>query len=332
MKNINQLLVVSLFLVLGCSQKPSDLEEKPVKIIFDTDMGPDYDDVGAIAVLHALADNGECDILATVSSDGYETIAPTIALFNNYFGRPDIPVGNPLENAPNFTAKNKWNDSLLLHESFSKLVVPQEYPSAVSVYRKALAAQDDASVTIVTVGFLSNLASLLKSNPDEHSPLAGKELVQKKVAKLVAMAGIFPQGKEFNVYKDAESAKYTFENWPTRILFSGFEIGKEIRTGGKLANEGSQDNPLSWAYRYNLETYEKTPKTNRLSWDQTAVLVAIRDPEKYFYVNGPGKYIALEEGKNSWDPERDAGHYFLTHKYPYQHIENILDELMMFEP
>ena len=26
------------------------------KIIFDTDMGPDYDDVGAIAILHALAD------------------------------------------------------------------------------------------------------------------------------------------------------------------------------------------------------------------------------------------------------------------------------------
>lgn len=33
-------------------------------------MGPDYDDVGAIAILHALADLGECEILATLASDG----------------------------------------------------------------------------------------------------------------------------------------------------------------------------------------------------------------------------------------------------------------------
>ena len=31
---------------------------QPVKIIFDTDMGPDYDDVGAMTILHALAAKG----------------------------------------------------------------------------------------------------------------------------------------------------------------------------------------------------------------------------------------------------------------------------------
>ena len=40
----------------------------PVKVIFDTDMLTDFDDVGALACLHALADAGECEILATVSS------------------------------------------------------------------------------------------------------------------------------------------------------------------------------------------------------------------------------------------------------------------------
>ena len=39
----------------------------PVKIIFDTDMITDFDDVGTLACLHALADAGECEILATVS-------------------------------------------------------------------------------------------------------------------------------------------------------------------------------------------------------------------------------------------------------------------------
>ena len=37
------------------------------KVILDTDMLTDFDDVGALAALHALADAGECEILATVS-------------------------------------------------------------------------------------------------------------------------------------------------------------------------------------------------------------------------------------------------------------------------
>ena len=48
-------------------------KEPPVSLIFDTDMAPDYDDVGALAVLHALADSGEARILATVSSNRLET-------------------------------------------------------------------------------------------------------------------------------------------------------------------------------------------------------------------------------------------------------------------
>jgi hypothetical protein len=33
-----------------------------VKIIFDTDMHTDCDDAGALAILHTLADKGECEI------------------------------------------------------------------------------------------------------------------------------------------------------------------------------------------------------------------------------------------------------------------------------
>ena len=43
----------------------------------------------------ALADSGEVDILATVSSNKQETTAPCIDVLNTYFGRPGIPVGAP---------------------------------------------------------------------------------------------------------------------------------------------------------------------------------------------------------------------------------------------
>jgi hypothetical protein len=48
---------------------------KPVALIFDTDIGPDYDDVGAITMLHALADSGQVDILATIASDKYARVS-----------------------------------------------------------------------------------------------------------------------------------------------------------------------------------------------------------------------------------------------------------------
>ena len=65
---------------------------QPVRIIFDSDMGPDYDDVGAITILHALADNGEANILATMASTKYEGVAGVLSLFNTYFNRPEIEV------------------------------------------------------------------------------------------------------------------------------------------------------------------------------------------------------------------------------------------------
>ncbi|KOH44201.1 nucleoside hydrolase [Sunxiuqinia dokdonensis] len=304
--------------------------KQPVKIIFDTDMGPDYDDVGAIAVLHALAAQGECDILACCASDGYPTIAPTIDVFNQYFKRADIPVGAAGKDAPDFSAGNHWNDSIVT-KYFNQNKTNADYPSAVEVYRKTLARQKNNSVTIVTVGFVSNLADLLQSGPDEFSPLSGLELVKKKVKNWVAMAGRFPEGGEFNVNRHPEASFEVFQHWPTPILFSGWEIGSSIFTGRRLADEGSVNNPLAWAYRYNLDTYEGKKADKRQSWDQTAVLCAVRNPEDYFYVAGPGKFVIFENGHNTWDPDTDASHYFLVHKYPYHKIADVIDELMLYE-
>lgn len=296
------------------------------KIIFDTDMGPDYDDIGAIAVLHALADSGECEILATVASDAHPSIAPTIEVFNRYFGRDSLPVGAAVQGAPDFTAQNGWNDTLI--NTFAPDVRTKGYPDAVSVYRRVLANQPDNSVTIVTVGFFSNISALLDSQPDEYSPLNGLDLVKAKVKQLVAMAGAFPEGTEFNVNQHASASVNAINKWPKPILFSGFEIGVKIFTGGKVAAEGG-NNPISMGYAYNLKTYTKEGESNRNSWDLTAVLIAVRNPEDYFYVNGPGKFIVREDGSNTWDPTTDAGHFFLSHKYPYNYVADAIEGLML---
>jgi len=332
MKALFVYLLIPLLVFFSCNSNPQEgAVASPEKIIFDTDMGPDYDDVGAIAILHALADLGECEILATLASDGHPSIAPTIEMFNRYYGKGGIPVGIPDNGVANFTASNNWNDSLLVRFA-PDLKSKTDYPKASEIYRKVLASQPDKSVTIVTVGFTTNLAELLKTGNDDYSPLSGVELIKKKVKKWVAMAGRFPEGREFNVFIDSVSSSYVLERWPTPILFSGFEIGERIFTGSKVAEKNDQNNPVSWAYKYNLATYENKPVKNRMSWDQTAVLCAIRDPERYFYVCGPGKIIVNPSGYNNWDPDSTKDHYFLVHKYPYQDISDTLEGLMMYQP
>ncbi len=303
-------------LVMTWTMLTSGATQSIPQIIFDTDMGPDYDDVGALATLHALAAKKECQILATVASDGHPTIAPTIEVINRYFNRPDILIGVPSDRAPGFTADNGWNDSLI-HRYLPEVKTNKDYPSAVEVYRQVLGAAKDTSITIVTVGFVTNLADLLNSAPDQYSSLNGTELVRRKVKNYVAMAGLFPQGIEFNVVQDSISSYHVFRSWPTPILFSGFEIGVHIKTGHKTANSSAENSPVQWAYEYNLRTYTSEGESSRASWDHTAVMAAVRPPSDYFYVNGPGKMIIHRDGSNSWDPDTDAGHHFLSHKYPY---------------
>src|SRR5579864_6561772 len=103
-----KLLLLFLFLTAVCFG-----QQKPVNIIFDSDMGPDYDDVGAIAILHALADKGEANILATVASTKYEGVAGVLNLFNTYFNRPDIPVAVPKGAALELRDWQHWTDTLL---------------------------------------------------------------------------------------------------------------------------------------------------------------------------------------------------------------------------
>jgi len=325
-------LIIALNLLFDFQQIVSAQKHaNPVKIIFDSDMGPDFDDVGAITILHALAAKGECEILATVASDGYPYIAPTLEVFNRYFQKPNIPIGVPGPDAPKFSCPNHWNDSLVV-KYLPKLKTNADYPSATSVYRKVLAAQKDESVVIVTVGFLSNLETLLKSEPDQFSKLSGKELVAKKVKKWVAMAGGFPEGNEFNINQHAAASVFTIANWPTPILFSGFEIGTKIMTGNKVATQGTKGSPVQWAYHYCLSNYENRQSLNRNSWDHSAVLCAVRNPEDYFYVIRNGTFVCNPDGSNTWNPEKNSNHSFLVHKYPYQKIADILDDLMLYEP
>src|SRR5687767_4009853 len=184
-------IVLFICLLIQVTLVSAQKNSKPIPIIFDSDMGPDYDDVGAIAVLHAYADSGHARILATVASTKYEGVAAVFNVFNTYFKRPGILIGVPKGKALELKDRQHWTDTVLLKYPHS-IKKNADVPGATEVYRQVLASQPDTSVTIVTVGFLTNLSDLLQSKADKYSGLNGKELVNQKVKQLVCMAGSFP--------------------------------------------------------------------------------------------------------------------------------------------
>jgi inosine-uridine nucleoside N-ribohydrolase len=318
-----------LSLLLLCSSFCVVAQQNPVSIIFDSDMGPDYDDVGAITVLHALADSGQANILATIASTKYEGVAGVFSVLNTYFQRPDLPIAVPKGKAVDMRDWQHWSDTLLANYPHS-VNNNSEVPDAVELYRKLLAAQPDRSVTIITVGFFTNLANLLQSAPDNYSKLNGKQLVQKKVARLVSMAAKFPSGKEFNVEKDAAASQVVFKSWPTEIICSGFEIGEKIKTGLPLiGNESIQNSPVKDVFRISMRQ-AKEDADGRMSWDQTAVLIAIKGYQPYYTIRR-GKVIVAADGSNTWK-EGKGNHVYIVPKMPVPEVQALINNLMMHQP
>jgi inosine-uridine nucleoside N-ribohydrolase len=327
--NAFKMLLLNLICLLPLGLHAQKAVKRPVNIIFDSDMGPDYDDTGAITILHALGDSGQARILATMASTKYEGVASVLNVFNTYFNRPDIPVGVPKGYALELRDFQHWTDTLVAKYRH-KIRTNDEAWDAVKLYRKILASQPDKSVTIVTVGFLTNLSNLLNTTADEYSGLDGKALVGKKVKLLVCMAGKFPSGFEFNVMKDAKASQNVYSNWPTQIILSGFEIGAKIHVGIPLIHNASiQNDPIKDVFSICIPK-AKEDSVGRMSWDETAVLVAIKGYSAYYTLH-PGGMKVADDGSDVWD-DTGKGQAYLVEKVDYHEVEKLINDLIQHQP
>lgn len=295
----------------------------PVTVILDTDLSSDVDDVGAVAVLHALANEGSAKILAMMVSSGDAWSAPCLRAINTFMGRPDVPVGQVTDSTVNDVSKY----TQIIAEEFTRAESKNDtVDDAVILYRKLLASQPDSSVTIVSIGYLTNLHNLLISKPDAYSELGGTELIRKKVSILVTMGGQYPQGREWNFYQDSASTLNVVENWPTPIRFCGFEIGADILTGREMVNTASP-NPLRRSY----ELYNGS--TDRPSWDQVTVLFAVKGHQNYFNYSLPyhlvhGVNRISRDGTNRWEENSERKHAYFKVKDQKTDLRTQINNLM----
>lgn len=311
-----------------------------MKVIFDTDMYTDFDDAGALACLHALADAGECEILATVSNTRGCMSVAMCEIINGYYGRPDIPVGCVREigygNERAAEHERRYGATVRKYAKWVRHLNSDDAPDAAEVYRKVLSAQPDKSVVICSVGFLTNMRKLMESD---------RELVARKVRLWVAMACAYPKGREYNSKMDAESSRIAFERWPTPIVFSDFQYGVDCFAGRALEESEAKDSPVADVFRGNMPSREAIARdagaqlraynglAGRAAWDETAVLAAVRGVEPYFNVHRGTYRMVGADGENEWIPDEENGpHLRLTEKVNKMDVGKVIDELMCRNP
>ena len=250
-------------------------------------------------------------------------------VFNTYFNRPEIPIGVVQGNAVELADKQHWTDSVIMRYPHH-INTNAEAEDALTLYRKILASQPDHSVTIITVGFLTNLANLLQSGSDRYSALTGTDLVRKKVIGLVSMAGRFPSGREFNLDQDAPSSKKVMENWPGPILFSGFEIGQKIKTGLPLIHNSTiHRSPVKDVFAICIP-FSAEDSAGRMSWDETAVWVAIKGWRNYYDLQ-LGDCLVNADGSNEWINHGEVKAHLIEKKSP-QEMADIINQAIMHQP
>ncbi len=296
-----QKLVVMLLLAI-MSVAPS-IAATPLHVVFDTDMGNDVDDALALAMLHALASRGELKLVAVTVSKDNPWAAEYVQLVDEYYGRGGIPIGIVHDG-------KTPEDGLYVRqvcEMHGRKPRKGTTVDAVRLLRKTLAAEPDGGVTLIQVGFSTNLARLMDSPADSVSPLSGMELARKKVRLLTVMAGNFAKSEpEYNVKTDVPAARKVFADWPTAIYFSGFEVGQEILyPATSIEHDFPAGNPVAEAYR----VYAKMPY-DRPTWDLTTVLYDLRPDRGYFGISEPGNVTVADNGATTFQPNPQARRYY----------------------
>ena len=303
-----------------------------VKIILDTDFGGDADDLGALAMLHNFIDRGECDLLAVMCWSTEQHAVPGIDAVNRYYKHLDIPIG--VRKGDTFS--ESWHHGKSIADNFPYKLTYADAPNATLLYRKLLAKSDDKSLVIVTIGPLMNIQNLIKSDPDSSSTLTGKALIEKKVKEFVIMGGQFPQGEsEWNFDGRMPGVtQFVIQNISVPITFSGYEIGLAIKTGD-VFNDIDAHSPL---YIGTMHFSQHAPwmKANfkgrildNSTYDQTAVLYAVRKGLATYWDKVSGYCVPDEKGGNKWINDSKGSHAYLKLKVKPEEMATLIESFML---
>ncbi len=274
------------------------------KIILDTDVGSDCDDMLAIALL--AAEN--VDVRAVTYASCLPNIdAPAaIRAAFRFVGMTPPPLG-----AHEYEKYGDDHYSKAVAERFAikSDFAPCETP--VRLLRKTLAGSDGLS--ICTIGLFTNIAALLESEGDDISEMNGIELMRSKCTELISMAGCFREAHngerypEWNVKQDISASKTVFEKCPVPITLIPWELGDKMISGEPFVKKYGERHPVT----YSFLLFNKTDG-GRQSWDPATVLYAAEGLGNYFLRSENGKITVDEKGVTYFEKSENGNHSYLS--------------------
>ena len=292
------------------------IPDQPVSIILDTDIGPDVDDVGALALLHVCAHYRLCRILAVTHCTSSPYGVPCVHVINEAYRQADIPVGTL--QAPNFLDAPEYRrfNEHLARKDINRTCCA---PDATGLIIERLRKQPDNSVVLVAIGPLINLYNCLMAENEHISCQDIRTLIKAKIRRTVIMGGA-ACGREWNFAMHPLAARTVCSDWPAPIVFSTFEIGASIISGRRWAGM-PEDHPVREAYR--LHAPEGRP-----SWDLTAVWAAVFGYEPLYRLSGNGRMVVDLTGKSCWQEEKAGAHTCLQKVWTDEKIAELLDNVI----
>lgn len=319
---------LAIFFLSSCFGLLSAAE--PVRLILDTDIGNDVDDALALAMIHSLENRGEVRLLAVTITKDNRFAAPYINLVNTFYGRAGIPIGmvhhgKAPDDAPMLRVPSEKRDiqgHLLYPHTLTDGSMAAD---AVDLLKQVLNQQPDDSVTIAQIGFSTNLSRLVASED-------GLALVKRKVKLLSVMGGNFEKpDPEYNIMTDASAAKTLFKDWPTPMVFSGFEVGLRITYPYESILKDfawTAHNPVVDAYNLYVGKPDDHP-----NWDSTAVLYAIRPDRGYFELSPPGSVTLGPKHITVFSPQADGlARYLILKADQVERIKAVIADLTSEPP
>jgi hypothetical protein len=301
--------------------------EGVIPLTIDTDMWSSADDVGALATAFGLQLKGEARVIGigvntrtsrpSVATDSWKCTAAIAQFYNS----GDVPIGTSTPNNGTSKSSPDWAGPCAGLAS-AGTPVPG---SAVTMYRRALASQADGSVVMTSVGYLENLSALLNSPGDSISPLNGRDLIAKKVNRLVVMGGGYPsRSGETNLSGDPLAAQNVAAHWPTKVVWAGYEVGDNVHTGQTICDVHPSDSPVEVSYR----AFTGCGRWY-YSYDLTAVYHAVRPTDSSMTETGPGTNVINSSGGNSFSSGSGDQYYLRLNSESGAEaaIEELLDTL-----
>lgn len=247
-------------------------------VVLETDIGSDVDDVGALALLL----DGARKYGYRIGGISLNRKAPGIVeavramLCTRGFG--DVAIASPVS-APDFKSSYLSSMAAYLPDGANLDTIP-----AVDFYRSLFRDAPDASVTIVSIGFLQNLDAAWRAMP---------ELFERKVRAAVIMGGGFlndPERPEYNFNGEGHvrETEDFVNNYRGQVIYAGWETGAHVWTDVTPGKD--RRDPVIDAYRAFGSQPGYIPY-RRQSWDPVTV---------DFAVNGEGANYRISPSVRVW--------------------------------